>query len=294
MKNVVIGSRGSDLALWQANHVKNQLKEMGVDADIKIIKTQGDKIQHLSFDKMEGKGFFTKEIEAALLDKSVDIAVHSHKDLETTNPKGLVIAAVSEREDPSELLLIRKESVDKSQLWGLKKNPTVGTSSGRRKSQLIKFRNDLTIKDLRGNVPTRINKLRDGNYDAIVLAKAGVSRLKLNLEDLEVLSLDPKTFIPAPAQGVLGIQIRDEDTALYDLLQNLNNKTVQSRIRIEREVLRLLEGGCQLPLGVYCPDDNNVNVAFAKKWEDGAVFKSYVFTENENIAQKIVGELKTI
>lgn len=292
MKNVVIGSRGSDLALWQANHVKNQLKEIGVDADIKIIKTQGDKIQHLSFDKMEGKGFFTKEIEAALIDKSIDVAVHSHKDLETTNPKGLIIAAVSEREDPSELLLIRKESVDQSQLWGLKKNPVVGTSSGRRKSQLIKFRDDIELKDLRGNVPTRINKLRNGNYDAIVLAKAGVSRLELNLDDLEVVTLDPEKFIPAPAQGVLGIQIREEDVALNELLQNLNNKTVQNRISIERKVLKLLEGGCQLPLGVYCPNDNIVKVAFAKKWEDGAVFKSYTFNENENIAQKIVSELK--
>ena len=152
MNKIVIGSRGSDLALWQANFVKEELEKAGHPTEIKIISTQGDRIQHLSFDKMEGKGFFTKEIEAALLDKSIDLAVHSHKDLETTSPKGLIIAAVSSREDPSELMLMRKEAVDTSQPLGLKKNPVVGTSSARRKSQLLHFRDDLEIKDLRGHV----------------------------------------------------------------------------------------------------------------------------------------------
>lgn len=189
---ITIGSRGSDLALWQANHVQSQLKELGVQSIIKIIKTRGDKIQHLSFDKLEGKGFFTKEIEDALLNKEIDLAVHSHKDLETNPPEGLIIAAVSEREDPSELLLIRKESFDSSKFWGLKENAVVGTSSSRRKSQILLFREDLQIKDLRGNVPTRIQKLRNGNYDAILLAKAGVSRLNLDVSDLQVECLPKK------------------------------------------------------------------------------------------------------
>jgi hydroxymethylbilane synthase len=168
MQKIVIGSRGSDLALWQAYHVKAQLENLGCKVELKIIKTQGDIIQHLSFDKMEGKGFFTKEIEAALLDKSIDLAVHSHKDLETNPPKGLVIAAVSEREDPADLLLIRKTSIDPTQQWGLKSKAIVGTSSARRKSQVLRFRPDIELKDLRGNVPTRIQKLRDQNYDAIL------------------------------------------------------------------------------------------------------------------------------
>ncbi|MEC8603971.1 MAG: hydroxymethylbilane synthase, partial [Bacteroidota bacterium] len=176
---IKIGSRGSDLALWQANFVKNQLENLGQEVEINIIKTKGDKIQHLSFDKIEGKGFFTKEIEQALLEKKVDLAVHSHKDLETNSPSGLSVVAVSEREDPSELLLINKDAVDHTQLWDLKKGAIVGTSSARRKSQMLFFREDVTIKDLRGNVPTRVKKLKNGNYDAILLAYAGVSRLGL-------------------------------------------------------------------------------------------------------------------
>ena len=294
MKKVIIGSRGSDLALWQANHVKNQLEALGLTVEIKVVKTQGDVIQHLSFDKMEGKGFFTKEIEAALLEKSIDIAVHSHKDLETRNPEGLGIAAVSEREDPAELLLIRKESVDKSKKLSLKANPIVGTSSARRKSQLITFRDDIELKDLRGNVPTRINKLREGNYDAILLAKAGVSRLNINLDDLEVVSLDPTEFIPAPAQGALGIQIRQEDKELASVLSNINDIKTQKRINLEREVLRLLDGGCQLPLGVYCPNDSDVYVSFAHKWEKGAIFKRYNIDNPRTIASNIVAELNNI
>jgi hydroxymethylbilane synthase len=293
MKNVVIGSRGSDLALWQANFVKDELEKIGVNASIKIIKTQGDIIQHLSFDKMEGKGFFTKEIEAALLDKSIDLAVHSHKDLETTYPKGLTIAAVSSREDPSELLLIRKESVDMNQKWDLKTNPIVGTSSGRRKSQLIKYRPDVELKDLRGNVPTRINKLRDGMYDAILVARAGVIRLGLDLSDLHEVVLNPEEFIPAPAQGVLGLQIREDDTSLFEVLQKMNNPEVQRQIAVERKILNLLDGGCQLPLGAYCPNDDKVLVAFAKKWEDGAIFKTFKVNDASTIAREVVDELNS-
>ena len=129
---IVIGSRGSDLALWQANHIKSRLSRLGHQATIKVIKTQGDRIQHLAFDKMEGKGFFTKEIEAALRDREIDLAVHSYKDLETTPPEGLVIAAVSERANPVDVLLIRRDAVDESQKWKLKQGAPVGTSSARR------------------------------------------------------------------------------------------------------------------------------------------------------------------
>ncbi len=291
MKNIVIGSRGSDLALWQANHVKGRLEAAGHGATIKIISTQGDRIQHLSFDKMEGKGFFTKEIEAALLDDSIDLAVHSHKDLETTSPEGLIIAAVSERESPAELLLIRQDALDEEQPLGIKENPVIGTSSARRKSQLITFRDDLTIKDLRGNVPTRINKLREGQYDAIVLALAGVKRLELELSDLVTTTLDPTVFVPAPAQGVLGLQIRETDKELQKILATINDRAVQHQIGIERHVLKLLHGGCQMPLGVYCTPENDVHVAFAQSWEDGAVYKTYQATHDLSIAQTIVDEL---
>jgi len=197
---LIIATRGSDLALWQANHVKSLLEKIGLKCELNIIKTKGDEIQHMNLDKLEGKGFFTKEIEDALLNHEADIAVHSHKDLPTEYHPDLVIAAVSDREDPSELLLIRKEAVDAKQKFALKKNATVGTSSARRKSQLLAFRSDAVLKDLRGNVPTRVQKLRDGMYDAILIASAGVERLELNVEDFHVEKLDPKEFIPAPAQ----------------------------------------------------------------------------------------------
>jgi len=292
MKKIIIGSRGSDLALWQANHVKRQLEELGAEVSITIIKTQGDAIQHLSFDKMEGKGFFTKELETALLDESIDLAVHSHKDLETNFPDGLTIAAVSEREDPSDLLLIRKESVDANEKWNLKEGAVVGTSSARRKSLLIGYRSDVEIKDLRGNVPTRIQKLVDGGYDAILLAKAGVDRLQLDLSAFHVEVLDPREFVPAPAQGVLGLQIRENDTDLAEFLQQLNHTDVQERIAVERKVLNLMAGGCQLPLGVYVEDTNNIFVSYSDNWEDGMVHFHYEVEDLSDIAEIIVEELK--
>lgn len=270
MRSIRIGSRGSDLALWQANHVKQQLEALGAEVSITVIKTQGDQIQHLSFDKLEGKGFFTKEIEQALLDNTIDLAVHSHKDLETTPPDGLIIAAVSEREHPSDVLLIHPRAVDTTQHWNLKPGAVVGTSSARRKSQLIAFREDVTIRDLRGNVPTRLQKLIDGEYDAILLAKAGLDRLELDLSAVHVEVLDPEEFIPAPAQGVLALQIRATDTALFEFMQPLHHVEVQSRIVLERTVLNRMHGGCQLPLGVYCPEEGRLLVAYAASWEEGA------------------------
>ena len=293
MKKIIIGSRGSDLALWQANHVRQQLEKLGHTIEIKVIVTQGDAIQHLSFDKLEGKGFFTKEIETALLEGSIDLAVHSHKDLETNPPAGLIIAAVSEREDPSELLLIRKEKVDLTREWNLVSGGIIGTSSARRKSQVIRFRPDLQINDLRGNVPTRVQKLKDGHYDAILLAKAGVDRLQLDLSDFHVEVLDPTVVVPAPAQGVLALQIRESDTELFDILQQINHKDVASRIGVERKVLNLLEGGCQLPLGVYCETDSKVYVSHAKNWEEGADWYLYEFDETDFMAELIVEELNS-
>jgi hydroxymethylbilane synthase len=292
MKKIIIGSRGSDLALWQAYHVKAELEKLGCEVELNIIKTQGDIIQHLSFDKMEGKGFFTKEIEAALLDKSIDLAVHSHKDLETNPPAGLIIAAVSEREDPSDLLLVRKEVAVENRQWKLPEGAIVGTSSARRKSQVMRFRPDVELKDLRGNVPTRIQKLREGNYDAILLAKAGVSRLKIDLSEFEVITLDPTEFVPAPAQGVLGLQIREEDTELAELLQALNSPIVSKRIAVERRVLNQMDGGCQLPLGVYCPDEQHVYVSFSTNWEEGAIWEAYEVDDLDDIADIIVHDLK--
>jgi hydroxymethylbilane synthase len=292
-KHVIIGSRGSDLALWQAYFVKSELEKRGCTVDINIIKTQGDAIQHLSFDKLEGKGFFTKEIEEALLSKSVDLAVHSHKDLETNPPAGLKIACVSSRANPSDLLLIRKESVDFDQKWNLKETASVGTSSARRKTQFIHYRNDVTINDLRGNVPTRIDKLRQGNYDAIILAKAGVDRLELDLSEFECVELNPTEFIPAPAQGVLGLQIREDDVEMAELMATMNDLIVEKCISLERKILNLLDGGCQLPLGAYCTEDHQLYVAFAQKTGGESIFLHYEVTDFDGMAEKVVAELKS-
>lgn len=292
MPHVRIGSRGSDLALWQAHHVKRQLEDLGCTVDLTIIKTQGDAIQHLSFDKLEGKGFFTKEIEQALLDNTVDLAVHSHKDLETNPPAGLMIAAVSEREDPADLLLISKNSTDDSMNWGLKEGAVVGTSSARRKSQVLRFRDDVMIKDLRGNVPTRIQKLREGQYDAILLAKAGVDRLQVDLSEFNVVRLEPTEFVPAPAQGVLALQIRENDQALFDLLQQMNHTVIQRRIAVERKVLNLMQGGCQLPLGVFCDENDVVYVSHSNNWEEGSNWYEYAAEDLDGLAEIIVEDLQ--
>ncbi len=265
---IIIGTRGSDLALWQANYTKSLLEAKGHAVELKIIQTSGDRTQQweTSFDKLEGKGFFTKELEEALLKKEIDMAVHSHKDVPTENPPGLLIAGVSHREDPSELLIIRKEHVDDKKKFSLKAGAIVGTSSARRKSQLLAFRPDIQIKDMRGNVPTRIQKLRDGQYDAILLAAAGVERLQLNLEDLHTELLNPREFIPAPAQGVLAWQVREDDMKLMDVIDEISNFDVRVRINLEREVLNLFEGGCQLPLGVYCETEEDDDRLKFKLW----------------------------
>jgi len=291
MKHVIIGSRGSDLALWQAHFVKGELEQLNCTVEIKIIQTQGDKIQHLSFDKLEGKGFFTKEIEDALLSGDIDLAVHSHKDLETTPPANLKVSCVSKRANPADTLLINKSAVDASKKWNLKQNAIVGTSSARRKSQMLKYREDAVIKDLRGNVPTRIEKLRQGNYDAILLAKAGIDRLELDLSEFTEVVLDPTEFIPAPAQGVLGLQIREEDNALHEVLQQMNFPDVQQRISLERKVLNLLEGGCQLPLGVYCDEKNDLFVSFADSADSPYHYLNYHVVNFEGMAEKVINDL---
>ncbi|HZY38001.1 MAG TPA: hydroxymethylbilane synthase [Mucilaginibacter sp.] len=290
-RKLIIGTRGSDLALWQAHFVKDSLAAVNIEAELKIIKTQGDRILHLSLDKLEGKGFFTKELEEELLAGTIDLAVHSHKDLPTENPPGLMIAAVSEREDPSELLLVLKDCVDVHQKLSVKYGGIVGTSSNRRKAQLLAYRPDLEIKDLRGNVPTRVNKLREEQYDAIMVAKAGVFRLGLDLGDFHVEEVSPAELVPAPAQGALAIQIREDDRVLFDALQALNHPNVVEELAVERKVLKLFGGGCHLPLGCYCRRDDGVYQVFTSKADEGGDFPDRLFIQapsTDGLAEKIV------
>lgn len=265
-RKIVIGTRGSELALWQAHFTQSLLNSLGISNELKIITTKGDQIQNLSFDKIEGKGFFTKEIEQALIENEIDIAVHSHKDLETAEHDELIVAAVSHRADPRDILITKKEYVNEQNTLLLNDNIRIGTSSIRRKTQLMNIRPDLTTVDIRGNVPTRIQKLRDEHCDAILLAAAGVERLNIDLSEFHTQLLDPTSFVPAPAQGVLGWQCRRNDQEVNAILTQLNNQDVANAIFIERTLLQKLEGGCQLPLGVFCTkEDQNwqVHVAFA-------------------------------
>ena len=248
--HLTIGSRGSDLALYQANLIKKLLSDPGIEIDIKIIKTTGDKIDTLSFDKMEGKNFFTKELEEALLAGEIDLAVHSLKDLSTTFPEGLKVAAYCNPEDSSELLLIRPEKFDEQRELFLKPGSSIGTSSVRRQAQIAYHRPDLKIMPLRGNVPTRVRKLLEKEYDAILLARAGVERLRLNTGNLKAIILSRHNFIPAPGQGILAIETRENDPAVELIVSRLNDIQAESTAKLERGLLARFQGGCQLPLAV--------------------------------------------
>lgn len=292
-RTLIIGTRGSELALWQANYVKDRLAEIGVDAALKVIKTQGDIVQHLRLDKLEGKGFFTKELEEELLNGGIDLAVHSHKDLPTVHPPGLIIAAVTAREDPSELLIIHKDCVDLKKRLALKHNAIVGTSSNRRKAQLSAMRPDLEFDDLRGNVLSRIQKLRDENFDAIMLAKAGITRVNVDLSDFHVEELPPVEIIPAPAQGVLAVQIRENDTQLTDLLQAINDAAVADTIAVERKVLNLFDAGCHAPLGCYCRKQGDLYEVWTSKAEDSEEFPDRLYVAAESttgLAERIANK----
>lgn len=290
-----IGTRGSKLALWQAHFLKVQLKEIGIASELEIIKTKGDLIQHLSFDKIEGKGFFTKEIEDSLLRGDIDLAVHSMKDLPTTSPEGLVVSGVSYRANPADWMLVRREAIVEGNLFSLKEGAIVGTSSARRKAQLLHFRPDVQLQDIRGNVPTRIRKLQHGDFDAIMLAAAGLERLEINLADLEVVRFHPKEFIPAPAQGVLAFQTRVDDIPTRRIVRQLHHSDVSEKTNVERKILKLLDGGCQLPLGAYCDKDTMGNfhvwAAMAKSWDGPLTKVQQSSSTSHQLAERVVEQL---
>jgi hydroxymethylbilane synthase len=293
MNKLIIGTRGSKLALWQANYTQNELAKIGIESELKIIKTKGDQIQHLSFDKLEGKGFFTKEIEDALLNNEVDLAVHSMKDMPTTQPEGLCLAAVSYREDPADCLVIRKDA-ESPGLLSLPQNAIIGTSSARRKAQMLNIRPDIQIKDIRGNVPTRLRKLEEGQFDAILLAQAGLNRLEIDLSPFKTIRLNPKEFIPAPAQGVLTFQTKIENNKVRKILRQLHRKDVVQCTNVEREVLKRLDGGCQLPLGVYCTKDSggfHVYAILSEGLDKELKFVQRSSSTNNNLAATVHNEL---
>lgn len=276
--SVIIATHGSDLGLWQASHVKGLLAAIGLQAELKNIKTPGEK---------------------ALLDNEADIAIHSYTDLPAELHSDLIIAAVTEREDPSELLIIRKECVDAKQKFFLKKNAVVGNSSASRKSQMLAFRKDIELIDLQGNIPDWLKAIRDGKYDAILLASSDIDCLELALDDLHVEKLDPHEFIPAPAQGVMAIQIRKTDTELFEALQRINKKHVQQQIAIERKILTLFEGSNKVIVNAYAEydDDKEIWKVIATKSDTLDKMPVSVYLESKNqdtLAERAVEKIRNI
>ena len=245
MARLRIGSRGSQLALWQANHISALLRERGHEVEIEIIKTTGDKITDVALAKVGTKGMFTKEIEEALAEGRVDLAVHSLKDLPTELPPGFELVAVTTRVNPRDVFL----SVKHESIKALPQGARVGTSSLRRQAQLKAVRPDLVIHPLRGNVDTRVRKLEEGEYDAIILAAAGLTRLGKTQWVREVL---PEDFMcPAAGQGALGIEIRQGDATAREELAFLNDPAARAATTCERALLKKLGGGCQVPIGAF-------------------------------------------
>jgi len=243
-----IGSRGSKLALWQADHVSQLLaaKNPGLNIEIRIIKTTGDAVLDSPLSEIGGKGVFVKEIEEALLSEEIDIAVHSMKDVPTVLPDGLFIGAVAKRHDPRDAL-ISKSGLPLAQL---PEGSRVGTGSLRRATQLLKYNSNLEIVSIRGNVDTRIRKLKDGkDYDAIVLAVAGLERMGLGGEITEVIS--PDIMLPAPGQGIIAIECRQSDRDTIDILNAVNHCETEYQARAERAFLLKLGGDCNVPAGCY-------------------------------------------
>ena len=254
LHKITIGSRGSQLARWQANWVKSKLDCLNNDliVDIKIIKTSGDKILDVPLAKIGGKGLFVKEIEEALLNNEIDIAVHSMKDVPIQIPRQLNISVITERESPLDALI----SKNGQKLVDLPQNAIIGTSSLRRSSQLLKYRPDLKIKTLRGNVDTRLKKLDEGQYDAILLASAGLNRLGWAARITEEVPCE--ILLPAMGQGALGIESRLDDIQVCEILSELDHEHTHRAVDAERALVDVLDGGCQVPIGAYATVDGKL------------------------------------
>ncbi|MGG3940437.1 hydroxymethylbilane synthase [Peribacillus psychrosaccharolyticus] len=257
MRKIIVGSRRSKLAITQTNWVIDQLKKLGVpyEFEVKEIVTKGDQIQNVTLSKVGGKGLFVKEIEQAMLDKDIDMAVHSMKDMPAVLPEGLTIGCIPPREDPRDAL-ISKGNLTFSEL---KPGAIVGTSSLRRSAQLLAVRPDIEIKWIRGNIDTRMDKLKNEEYDAIILAAAGLSRMGWD-SNIVAEFLEPELCLPAVGQGALSIECRADDQDLLNELKKLTCENTKITVEAERAYLDKMEGGCQVPIA-----------GFAKKLEDGTV-----------------------
>ena len=253
-KKLIIGSRSSDLALWQTNFVKREIERNNphIEVVIKLVSTKGDKILDVALSKIGDKGLFTKELELELLHGNIDIAVHSLKDLQTAIPEGLKLAAVTKRHDVEDVLIARTHGTN---IKTLRNGAVVATGSLRRRSQLKYIRPDITVVDLRGNVPTRVQKFIDSDWDAIILARAGIERLKMSKHVSSYIDIDE--MVPAVGQGALGIEIKEDNRFADDIIQSIHDEKTFLAVSAERSFLRTLEGGCQVPIGAYAEIKSN-------------------------------------
>lgn len=276
---LTLGTRGSELARTQSGTIAALLGAAGFDVELAIIKTSGDQNQTALFGSIGPQGVFVREIEQALLERRIDLAVHSFKDLPTRSPPELVVAAVPPRVDPADLLLVRRAALAPGTGDGLplEVGARVGTASARRRVWLMHFRPDLVIEPLRGNVPTRIRKLEEGAYDAILLAAAGVERLTAEarlgsaLADIEVVRLDPTRFVPAPAQGALAVQCRRDAPVVLEALARIDHAPSRLAVAAERDALARAEGGCDVAFGAYCVAEGSGHALLAMHERAGVV-----------------------
>ena len=292
MKRLKLGSRGSKLALWQADYVSSQLTKIVPDlnVEIKVIKTKGDKILDVALSRIGDKGLFTREIEKELLDGSIDMAIHSMKDLSSQLAPGLCIAAVLERENPADVLISRQGY----RFYDLPEGAVIGTSSLRRISQIRALRPDIVLVDMRGNVETRIKKMYEQELDGIVLAYAGVKRL--GFEDKISDFLPHDIILPAVGQGAIAIEVRQGDSANLELAGSINHEPTDWATRTERSFLRVLEGGCQVPIGCYAEvRGENITVEGLIASLDGSqVFRGSIqgnYQEADLIGQQLAHDL---
>jgi hydroxymethylbilane synthase len=271
---IVVGTRGSKLAVTQTNWVIDKLKEKhpSVEFEVKIIKTKGDLIQNVSLDKIGDKGLFVKEIEQQLIDGEIDMAVHSMKDMPSSLPEGLKFASVPKREDPRDVLILKDGY---NSLEDLPQGATIGTGSKRRKYQLLNHRPDLNIVSIRGNVDTRIRKIKDENLDGIVLAASGILRVGLQEKISCYLSTD--IVVPAPAQGALAIEIRKDNAEVEKVINSLKDEMTEIQVAAERGFLDGVNGSCHIPMGAYCQiegDKLNLTGLFGDEEGNALIIKS--------------------
>ncbi len=250
---IVVGTRGSKLALVQTNWVVDALKKVnpGIEFEVKVIKTKGDLVTHLPLHKIGDKGLFTKEIEQQLLNKEIDLAVHSMKDMPSILPDGLKFASVPRREDPRDILVLKEGY---KTIEDLPMGAKIGTGSKRRTYQLLKYRPDLEIVPIRGNIETRIKKIEDENLDGVVLAAAGL--LRAGLENRISYYLPTNIMIPAPAQGALALEIREDDSYMEEIISHIKDEATEIQVAAERGFLTGVNGSCHVPMGAYCEIHN--------------------------------------